>query len=137
MAGLRHSGSEICCRLSILQTVPAGKMLRRRSDESLMQEVYDLVRQIPAGRVMSYGQVGDWMAPPLSARTVGRVMYHAPDNIPWWRVVGKEGDLLIAKRDPRMAALQRHLLQQEGVRFREDGRVDMASCRWQPFEEEI
>ncbi len=111
-------------------------MLRRRSDDSLMKEVYDLVRQIPAGRVMSYGQVGDWMMPPLSARIVGRVMYHAPDSVPWWRVVGKEGDLLIAKRDPRMAALQRHLLQQEGVRFHEDGRVDMASCRWKPFEEE-
>ncbi|MGC8785270.1 MAG: MGMT family protein [Armatimonadota bacterium] len=111
-------------------------MLRRRSDDSLMQEVYDLVRQIPAGRVMSYGQVGDWMVPPLSARIVGRVMYHAPDSVPWWRVVGKEGDLLIAKRDPRMADLQRHLLQQEGVRFHRDGRVDMTSCRWQPFEEE-
>jgi methylated-DNA-protein-cysteine methyltransferase-like protein len=101
-----------------------------------MQEVYDLVRRIPAGRVMSYGQVGDWMAPPLSGRIVGRVMYCAPDNVPWWRVVGKEGGLLIARRDPHLAALQRHLLQQEGVCFREDGRVDMASCRWQPFEEE-
>jgi methylated-DNA-protein-cysteine methyltransferase-like protein len=111
-------------------------MLRRRSGANLMQEVYDLVRQIPAGRVMSYGQVGDWLVPPLSARIVGRVMYHAPDSVPWWRVVGKEGDLRIARRDPRMAALQRHLLQQEGVRFHEDGRVDMMVCRWQPFEEE-
>ncbi len=101
-----------------------------------MQEVYRLVRQIPAGRVMSYGQVGDWLVPPLSARIVGRVMYHAPDDVPWWRVVGRNGDLLIVKRDPHMAQLQRNLLEQEGVSFLQDGRVDMAQCRWQPFEEE-
>jgi methylated-DNA-protein-cysteine methyltransferase-like protein len=136
MAGLFPSCSEISHRPSIIQTAVNSKMLRQRSGANLMQEVYDLVRQIPAGRVMSYGQVGDWMVPPLSARIVGRVMYHAPDSVPWWRVVGKEGDLRIARRDPRMAALQRHLLQQEGVRFHEDGRVDMQSCRWQPFEEE-
>ncbi len=111
-------------------------MLRRRHDENLMQEVYRLVQQIPAGRVMSYGQVGEWLAPPLSARIVGRVMYHAPDSVPWWRVVGRDGDLPIVKRDPHMADFQRHLLEQEGVSFREDGRVDMAQCRWRPFEEE-
>lgn len=101
-----------------------------------MQQVYDLVLQIPAGRVMSYGQVGDWMVPPLSARMVGRVMYHAPDSVPWWRVVGKHGDLPIVKRDPQMAALQRHLLAQEGVAFHEDGRVNMDVCLWHPDEEE-
>jgi len=112
------------------------EMLRCRNDKGLMQQVYDLVQRIPEGRVMSYGQVGDWMEPPLSARMVGRVMYHAPHGVPWWRVVGKEGDLLIIKRDAHMAALQRELLMQEGVPFLEDGRVDMQSCRWQPFEEE-
>lgn len=76
------------------------------------------------------------MVPPLSARIVGRVMYHAPDTVPWWRVVGKDGDLLIVKRDPHLAALQRSLLQQENVPFLEDGRVNMSLCRWQPFEEE-
>ncbi|MCS6950484.1 MAG: MGMT family protein [bacterium] len=111
-------------------------MLRRQYGEHLMAEVYHLVRQVPTGKVVSYGQVGEWMVPPLPALLVGKIMYHAPEEVPWWRVVGKAGDLLIAKRDPRLAALQRQLLQQEGVRFREDGRVDMASCRWQPFEEE-
>lgn len=85
---------------------------------------------------MSYGQVGDWVFPPLSARIVGKIMYHSPDDVPWWRVLGQEGDLLIRKRDPQMAAVQRNLLLQEGVPFREDGRVDMAACRWYPFEEE-
>lgn len=111
-------------------------MLRRRHDDNLMQEVYDLVRRIPAGRVMSYGQVGDYLVPPLSARIVGRVMYHSPNGIPWWRVVGKDGELRIVRRDPHMAALQRQLLAQEDVPFREDGRVNMDACRWQPFEEE-
>lgn len=95
-----------------------------------------MVKQIPAGRVMSYGQVGDYLAPPLSARIVGRIMHHAPDGVPWWRVVGKDGDLLIVKRDPQLATLQRRLLAQEGVAFGEDGRVNMDICRWQPDEEE-
>lgn len=113
-------------------------MLRRNTNRnSILQRVYDLVRQIPAGRVMSYGQVGDTVVPPLSARVVGRIMYHASEDVPWWRVVGKDGDLLIIKRDPQMARLQRHLLAQEGVVFHEDGRVNMDICRWQPDEEEI
>lgn len=63
-------------------------------------------------------------------------MYLAPETVPWWRVVGKDGDLRITKRDPRLARLQRQLLQQEGVTFLEDGRVDMQRCQWQPCEEE-
>jgi methylated-DNA-protein-cysteine methyltransferase-like protein len=111
-------------------------MLRQRRTQSLRQQIYDLVKQIPSGRVMSYGQVGEWTVPPISARMVGRVMYHAPHDVPWWRVVGKEGELRIIKRDAHLAELQRRLLLQEGVRFDGEGRVDMPSHRWQPFEEE-
>lgn len=111
-------------------------MLRRSLPNKLIDEVYAVVCGIPPGKVMSYGQVGDQLLPPLSGRVVGRIMYLAPETVPWWRVVGKDGDLRITKRDPRLARLQQRLLQQEGVLFLEDGRVDMQRCQWQPFEEE-
>ncbi|GIV11030.1 MAG: hypothetical protein KatS3mg020_0521 [Fimbriimonadales bacterium] len=89
--------------------------------------VYALVRRIPAGKVMSYGQVAEH-CPPLTARQVGRIMASAlEDDIPWWRVVGSDGSLRIYKRDPMLAQLQKAYLQSEGVQFTPDGRVQMIS----------
>jgi methylated-DNA-protein-cysteine methyltransferase-like protein len=89
------------------------------------QRVYALVRQIPRGKVVSYGQAAH-ACPPLTARQVGQIMAHAlEDDIPWWRVVGSDGSLRIRKRDPMLAQLQKSLLQQEGVPFTPDGRVLM------------
>lgn len=89
------------------------------------RRVYALVRQIPRGKVMSYGQVAH-ACPPLTPRQVGRLMAAAlDDDIPWWRVVGSDGSLRIHKRDPMLAQLQQSLLQQEGVPFTPDGRVQM------------
>lgn len=90
-----------------------------------IESVYTLVRQIPSGRVMSYGQVAA-CCPPLTARQVGRILAGAlEDDIPWWRVVGSDGSLRIHKRDSMLAQLQKAYLQQEGVRFTSDGRVQM------------
>ncbi len=87
--------------------------------------VYALVRRIPFGKVMSYGQVAA-CCPPLTARQVGRIMAGAlEDDVPWWRVVGSDGSLRIHKRDPMLAQLQKSYLQQEGVQFTPDGRVQM------------
>lgn len=47
------------------------------------------------------------------------------DDLPWWRVVGSDGRLRIHKRDPMLAQLQKAYLQQEGVLFTPDGRVQM------------
>ncbi|MFN7015879.1 MAG: MGMT family protein [Fimbriimonadales bacterium] len=88
-------------------------------------QVYALVRQIPRGQVMSYGQVAVW-CPPLTAWQVGRIMAAAlEEDVPWWRVVGSDGSLRIHKRDPMLAQLQRAYLESEGVLFTPDGRVHM------------
>jgi len=90
-----------------------------------LSAVHTLVRQIPRGKVMSYGQVAA-CCPPLTARQVGRIMAGAlDDDIPWWRVVGSDGSLRIHKRDPMLAQLQKAYLQSEGVQFTPDGRVQM------------
>jgi len=95
-----------------------------------VEQVYARVRRVPAGRVVSYGQIAVQL-PALTARQVGRWMAFAPDDVPWWRVVGADGTLRIARRDPMLAKLQRAHLEAEGVSFDEAGRVRMELCQWQ------
>jgi methylated-DNA-protein-cysteine methyltransferase related protein len=85
--------------------------------------IYALVRTIPVGCVLSYGEVGDRVG--ARPRTVGRAMAHAADEdaVPWHRVVGSDGSLRIARRSPLMAAEQRRRLEQEGVVFSPQGQV--------------
>jgi methylated-DNA-protein-cysteine methyltransferase related protein len=83
--------------------------------------IYDYVRTIPAGRVVSYGQVGEAVG--VEARTVGWAMSMAPEGVPWQRVVGADGYLRIAKRSPHLRDLQEALLKDEGVSLNEKGCV--------------
>jgi methylated-DNA-protein-cysteine methyltransferase-like protein len=92
--------------------------------------VYQFVKQIPRGRVVTYGQVARALKLPGGARTAGRAMFACPSGrgIPWQRVVGAEGRILI--REPQ-ASLQRKLLESEGVTFH-GLRVDLARHHWSP-----
>jgi len=92
-------------------------------------QVFAIVRRIPAGNVLSYGEVGALCEPPISGYVCGRVLGNVPDGVPWWRVVGKNGDLPIRKRNPHLAQEQREKLESEGVRFDEQGRVLMDEFR--------
>jgi methylated-DNA-protein-cysteine methyltransferase related protein len=92
--------------------------------------VYKLVRQIPRGRVTTYGALARALRLRGGARTAGRAMAATPSGkgIPWHRVVGDRGKLLI--REP-YSSLQRKLLQSEGVRLLE-ARVDLGQHLWSP-----
>lgn len=97
------------------------------------EAVYTAVRKVPTGSVVSYGQVAELVeGVSVSARVVGQLMAFCPEDVPWQRVVAVNGDLPIGKRDPKLQALQRGLLEQEGVGFLPDGRVDMERFRWWP-----
>lgn len=91
--------------------------------------VYRLVKQIPRGRVLTYGAVARILRLRGGARAAGRAMAATPSGkgIPWHRVVGDRGKLLI--REPH-ASLQRKLLESEGVRLVES-RVDLARHLWE------
>lgn len=96
-----------------------------------LDELWDLVRAIPRGKVASYGEVGRNLSNPASGYLVGRWMAVAPEGIPWWRVVGKDGDLRTAKRDPHLASIQAERLGRERV-LMVGSQVDMSRCehRW-------
>jgi methylated-DNA-protein-cysteine methyltransferase-like protein len=90
-----------------------------------------LVKKIPRGRVMTYGAVARVLKLSGGARSAGRAMAACPSGqaIPWHRVVGAGGRLLI--REPN-ASLQRKLLESERVRVLEKRIEDFAARQWNP-----
>lgn len=93
------------------------------------RRIYEVVRTIPAGRVMSYGRVAALAGNPRGARGVGFALHRNPEPgvIPCHRVVFRDGSVCTgyAFGGPEV---QRHLLSEEGVSFLPDGRVDMQAC---------
>lgn len=80
---------------------------------------------------MSYGDLGRALHHPASGYMVGRWMAQCPDDLPWWRVVAKDGRLPIHKRDPYAAEEQRRFLEIEGVSF-DESCVNMTRHSWLP-----
>mgnify|MGYP006300723979 CR=1 FL=1 len=95
-------------------------------------EVYALVRRIPPGRVMTYGQIATEVGNLLSPRAVGWVLHGCPGDVPWQRVVNARGACSTDRLPDVPAGLQRALLQDEGVSFDASGRIDLETYRWHP-----
>ena len=99
-------------------------------DGPVFSQFYTLVRQIPPGRVATYGQIARLAGMPRSARLVGYAMASCRDpRIPCHRVVDRRGGTKSAF-DTLAPGTQRALLEAEGVSFRPDGTVDLDRCRW-------
>jgi len=94
--------------------------------------VYALVRRIPRGRVMTYGQVATELESRLSPRAVGWALHGCPDNVPWQRVVNASGGCSTDRLPDVPQGLQRAMLEAEGVTFRETGTLDLTRYRWTP-----
>ena len=94
-------------------------------------ELYQIVAQIPSGRVVSYGDLARLAGAPGRARLAGYAMRHAPAGLPCHRVVHHSGRLVPGWR------AQRERLEAEGVRFRRNGCVDMTENGWLQCEEKM
>ena len=97
------------------------------------ERVYQIVRRIPKGRVMTYGQIADMLGEGYTPRTVGFVMHAAPDGVPWQRVINAQGACSTG-RVLLPENLQQGLLEAEGVAFDARGRCDLKRYRWLPDE---
>jgi methylated-DNA-protein-cysteine methyltransferase related protein len=96
------------------------------------ERVLQVVREVPPGRVVSYGQVALWAGSPRAARQVGAVLFGLRDtdgDVPWQRVVNARGGISTFKVGA--GELQVALLRSEGVEVGADG-VDLARWGWAP-----
>ena len=91
--------------------------------------IYKLVRQIPRGRVATYGQIARLANWGRRARHVGWAMHACPEDVPWHRVINSKGEISPRARSDSHE-LQRMLLEAEGVRFDARGRVDLDRFLW-------
>ena len=119
--GQKFHASGLYCYLKVIMS------------DSFFIRCYSVVRQIPVGRVASYGQVARLLGEPRRARYVGFAMHSSPGvagGVPCHRVVFKDGSLApgFAFGGPDA---QRALLESEGVGFLPDGRVDMKRFVWE------
>jgi methylated-DNA-protein-cysteine methyltransferase-like protein len=97
---------------------------------SFFEKVHHLVRQVPPGKVTSYGAIARMLEHPHAARTVGWAMHSIPEgsDVPWWRVLNGRGCISLAGEHG--ASLQRDLLEAEGVEVGERGCVDLKRFGW-------
>lgn len=107
----------------------------KAKDKDYREQVFEIVRQIPAGRVMTYGQIAEILGEGYTPRTVGYVMNASIEVVPWQRVINAQGGCstgqVVLPPDK-----QQRMLESEGVKFNEKGRCDLKIYRWQPDAEE-
>lgn len=104
---------------------------------SFFADVYDVVRQIPKGRVTSYGAIAAYLGTKLSARMVGWAMNAAgtaTPKVPAQRVVNRNG-LLTGKHHFATPTLMEELLKKDGVKVENDAVVDFKQRFWDPVKE--
>ncbi len=111
-------------------TEPAAKM-KGSEPRNFYEAVYRVVRKVPKGRVMTYGQIAAILGAPRAARAVGYAMRACPDEIPWQRVINSKGQIS-ARSQVERPILQKMLLVSEGVHFDATGTCDLERLRWEP-----
>lgn len=96
------------------------------------EQVYRLVRQVPPGKVTSYGAIARMLGHPRAARTVGWALHSLPEgsDVPWQRVINSRGRISTSCQE-HSADLQQALLEAEGIEFDERGYVDWDHFGWE------
>ncbi len=101
-------------------------------EQSYREKVYEIVREIPSGKVMTYGQIAEMLGEGYTARTVGFVMHAAEtENVPWQRVINSKGGCSTAKLTVPYN-IQQKMLEEEGIEFNDKGFCDLNKYRWFP-----
>jgi len=100
---------------------------------SLHQRIYAVVARVPRGRVATYGQVAALAGLPRHARLVGYALHALPEGseLPWQRVINSRGEVS-PRAMPGWDGYQRHLLEEESIRFDAAGRVNLKRYLWEP-----
>ncbi len=105
----------------------------REKPESSWRRFYEVIQEIPEGRVATYGQIAALAGFAGSSRQVGFALAALAEEtaLPWQRVINARGEVS-RRREPGRDGYQRHLLEEEGVVFGPGDRVDLARFGWEP-----
>jgi len=102
----------------------------QRVDDQFKERVFAIVRSIPKGRLMTYGQVAAAAGAAWAAWEVGQIAHRGPSDLPWQRVVNKTGGL--ASGYPGGFSGHKQALEAEGIMVSSDYKVDLEKLLWQP-----
>ncbi len=112
--------------------MPHTDIVSESTDGVFAARVEALVRQIPHGRVMTYGQIAGLCGSARAARIVGGIAHFGDPDLPWQRVVNKSGGL--AAGYPGGRAGHRAHLEAEGIKVSDTFQVNIGSLIWSPVE---
>src|SRR5262249_28261068 len=119
-------------RVRALATKAMKAKMRARTPP-FQRLVYQLVRRVPRGKVVTYGQVAAILGQPRAARAVGHALRVLPRPlvgvVPWQRVINANGRISF-RGDVLRPDLQRNLLEREGVEFSRSGTIDLERFLW-------
>jgi methylated-DNA-protein-cysteine methyltransferase related protein len=101
------------------------------NDKTYRERVFEIVRSIPPGKVMTYGQIAIILGEGYTARTVGYCMHGADEGVPWQRVINSQGKCSTDKLTMPVS-LQQSILESEGVTFSKTGKCDLGVYQWYP-----
>ncbi len=98
------------------------------------ERIYATVRQVPYGKVATYGQIAELAGMPRKARLVGYALFRvAPQaDVPWHRVINARGEISESPFRQGNDYFQRSLLEAEGIEFNAAGKVNLQRDRWLP-----
>ncbi len=101
---------------------------------SQYDRIYATVRKIPPGKVATYGQIADLAGLYGKSRLVGYALFRVDieADIPWQRVINAKGEISYSFQRQGGDYLQKLLLEEEGIKFKNNGKIDLKKYRWQP-----
>jgi methylated-DNA-protein-cysteine methyltransferase-like protein len=100
------------------------------NEPNFKELIYAYVAEIPSGRVMTYGQLAALAGQPRAARIVGGIAHFGPEELPWHRVVNKQGGL--AGAFPGGRSEQARRLEEEGAEVSTDFHINIEKLLWYP-----
>jgi len=108
-------------------------MFDDKSDNA--KKILTVVRQIPKGKVATYGQIASLAGIPRNSRQVGSVLKNLAtgSRVPWFRVVNSKGEISL-RADGKYNQVQRQALEEEKVRFDHKARISLDEFGWKPHE---
>src|SRR3990170_8159481 len=111
-----------------------SRIKKRQSADNFFQDVFEVAKLIPKGRVTSYGAIAQYLGLKSSARMVGWALHECPKGVPAHRVVNRSG-LLTGKHHFTPPSAMQKALEKEGIKVKKDQVQDFGTVFWDPSAE--